>query len=100
MVLYFLAVLAHPLETGDPFVDELRCGRVVADDDEYGRHGNAGLLPGFVSLLVVAIERIKRRLQLGRDRERIEFPRLARTLPRHFLADVFPQVAVDWHVAD
>ena len=56
-------VVVLALEAGDVFVDQLRDGRVVADDDEARRHADAGVLPELEGLLVVAVERIERRLE-------------------------------------
>ncbi len=39
------AVLVLPVKAGDVVVDQLRCGRVVADDDEAGRNPDAVLAP-------------------------------------------------------
>ena len=57
------AVLVLAMEAGDEVVDELRDRRVLADDDEAGRHLDARLLPELEGLLVVAVEGLQRRLQ-------------------------------------
>jgi hypothetical protein len=42
-------------------------GRVVADDDEAGRHTDAGPIPQLIGLLVVAIEGFECGLKLRRQ---------------------------------
>ena len=70
---------------------------VLADDDEAGRHADAGLLPELEGLLVVAVECLQCGLQSGGQLERIEFFALAAALLGHVLADVLPQVAEHRH---
>ena len=93
------AVLALAEEAGDEVVDELRGRRVVADDDEVRRRRDAGLLPQRERLLVVAVERRERGLQLHRQAQRIEPARLAAAPLRHLRPDVLPQVAELRHLA-
>ena len=91
------AVFVLALEAGDVVVNELGHGGVVADDDEARRNGYLLLGPQLEGLLVVAVERLQRRLQLRRQVERIEFS----ALPRPFfgiLADVLPQIAEHRHL--
>ena len=92
------AVLVRPVEAGDVVVDELRDRRVVADDDEAGRHADPRLLPELERLLVVAVERLERGLELRRKAQRIELAGLAAPLLRHLLADVLPEVAEHRHL--
>ena len=49
------AVLVGALEPGYIVVDELGCGRVIANDDETGWAGSAIGLPLFESLLLMAV---------------------------------------------
>ena len=83
-----------PFEAGDPFVDELGCRRVVADDDEDGRDANAGSLPLDKFALVVVVEGEQGRgEQIGKLVAGIELTGLAGALLRHLLADVIPKIA-------
>jgi len=50
------AVLVLTVEAGDVLVDQLRGRRVVADDDEAGRHLDPRLLPEVEGLGVVSVE--------------------------------------------
>ena len=93
------AVVVLAVEAGDVVVDQLRGGGVVADDDEAGRHVDAGLLPELEGLLVVAVERLQGGLQLDREAERVERLGLAAALLGHLLADVLPEVAEHRHLA-
>ncbi len=93
------AVVVLALEAGDVVVDQLGGRGVVADDDEAGRHVDAGLLPELERLLVVAVERFERGLQLDREAERVELAGLAAAFLRHLLADVLPEVAEHRHLA-
>ena len=52
------AILVLAMEAGDVVVDQLGDGRVVADDDEAGRHADAGFFPELERLFVVAVERL------------------------------------------
>ena len=92
------AVLVRRGEAGDEVVDELRDRGVLADDDEAGRHADAALLPELERLLVVAVERLERGLELRRQAERVELAGLAAPLLRHLLADVLPEVAEHRHL--
>src|SRR5207253_1376922 len=87
------AVVELSMEAGDVVVDQLGSRGVVADDDEAWRHANARLLPQLVGLGVMAVERLQRGLQAGRQGERVEIAALAAPLLWHLLADVFPEVA-------
>ena len=93
------AVIVLPVKAGDEVVDELGRRRVVADEDEAGRHGDPRLLPELEGLLVVAVERLEGRLEPSRQRKRVEALRLAASLLRHVLAYVLPQVAEHRHFA-
>jgi hypothetical protein len=73
------AVVVLPQEAGDVVVDQLRDRGVVADDDEAGRDAMPSS-PELEGLLVVAVERFERGLQLDGEAERVE--RFA--LPRPF----------------
>ena len=57
------SVFVLPEEAGDVVVDELRGGRVVADDDEAGRDADARFAPQLEGLFVVAVESFERGLQ-------------------------------------
>ena len=92
------SVIVLPEKTGDVVVDQLRGRSVVADDDEAGRHANACLLPKIEGLFVMTVKRFKRRLQLRRQAERVERIVFAPPLLRHFLADVFPEIAEHRHL--
>ena len=81
------AVLVRLGEAGDVVVDELRDRGVLADDDEARRHADPGLLPELERLLVVAVERLERGLELRREAERVE---LARPCPRPFFGIFLP----------
>ena len=91
-------VVVLALKTGDVVVDEFRRRGVVAYDDEAGRHRDLCLRPKAKGLLVVAVQRIQRCLQLRRQVERVECFGLATALLRHLGADVFPQVAEHRHL--
>ena len=58
------AVFVLAMKAGDVVVDQLRDGRVLADDDEAGRHPDACFLPELEGLLVVAVEGFERGLQV------------------------------------
>ena len=65
------------------------------------KHGGTEMprsLPERERLLVVAVERFERGLQLRRQLQRVEVAAGAAALLRHVLADVLPQVAVDRHL--
>ena len=85
-------------EAGDEVVDELRDRRCSADDDEAGRHADARLLPELEGLLVVAVERLERGLELRRQAERVELAALPRPFFGIFLPDVLPEVAEHRHL--
>ena len=97
--------LASPLQVrhkkaGDVVEHQLGRGRVVADDDEAGRHLCPRLAPELVDLLVVAVESVQGRLKLHRQIARVQGRGvLAPSLLGHLLADVLPQVAEVGHVA-
>ena len=61
------SVLILPLKARDVVVNQLRCGGVVADDDEARRHPMPSSLPQRESLCIVTVERFQRRLQLRRE---------------------------------
>ena len=54
------AVVMLLFEAGDVVINQLGCGRVIADDDEAGRNLDAGVLPEFVRPFVVTVERVER----------------------------------------
>ena len=56
------------------------------------------LLPELEGLLVVAVEGFQRRLQAGRELERVEFLAFAAPLLGHVLADVLPEIAEHRHL--
>ena len=56
------AIFVRPVETGDEIVDQLGCGRVVADHDEARRNPNAGGAPQLVGLFIVTVEGLQRGL--------------------------------------
>jgi hypothetical protein len=85
------------VEAGDEVVHQLGDGRVLADDDEAGRHPDALLFPELEGFLVVAVERLQGRLEPGGKLERVEFSPFAASLLRHVFADILPQVAEDRH---
>ena len=93
------AVVVLPVKAGDVVVNQLRGRGVVADDDEAGRHANAGFLPKLEGLLVVAVERFERGLQLRRQ---ARADRASLALPRPFFgiffADVLPEIAEHRHL--
>jgi hypothetical protein len=62
-----VAIVVLAMEARDVVVDQLGGGRVVADHNEAGRHARCPLLPQLIGLLVVAIERLKRRLEFARE---------------------------------
>src|SRR6058998_2632955 len=62
-----------------------------------GGHGDPRLLPELEGLLVVAVERLKGRLEPSRQRKRVEALRLAAPLLRHVLAYVLPEIAEHRH---
>ena len=93
------AVLVRAVKAGDVVVDQLRGGGVVADDDEAGRHLDPCFLHSVERLLVVAVERFERGLQLDGQAERIESSRLAAAFLGHLRADVLPEVAEHRHLA-
>ena len=93
------AVLVLAVEAGDEVVDKLRGRRVVADDDEAGRHLDARVLPQLERLLVVPVERFECGLELDRQAEGVEPAGLAAPLLRHLRPDVLPQVPELRHLA-
>jgi hypothetical protein len=86
------------MKAGDEIEHELRDRRVLTDDDEAGRHVDAGVCPERERLLVVAVERIERRLQARRQLQRIERFAPAAPLLRHVATDVLPQIAEHRHL--
>src|SRR5690606_1217494 len=73
-----------PLESGNPFVDQTRRRRIVADDNKDRRNSDAGALPLIKLALVVIVERIESgREQIGKPVAGIELPGLAGALLRH-----------------
>src|SRR5690606_38295887 len=93
------AIFVLALESRDVVVDELRGGSVVANHDEAWWHRYLALLPQFECLFVVSVQRIKRRLQLRWQFERIESARFPTPLLRHLVSDVFPKIAEHRHLA-
>src|SRR5690606_18320102 len=83
-----------PFESGNPFVDQTRRRRIVADDNKDRRNSDAGALPLIKLALVVIVERIESgREQIGKPVAGIELRGLAGALLRHLLADVIPKIA-------
>ena len=80
-------------EPGDKIVDQLRGRRVVANDDKDRWHIDAGLLPLFRGLRVMAIQRFERGLQFDRQAQWIESPGFATAFFGHARANVFPEVS-------
>src|SRR5688572_11321026 len=87
------------MEAGDEVVHELGRRRVVADNNEARWYANACLLPEFVRLLVVTVQRLEGGLQFDRQRQGIKNGSLPASLLRHLLPDVLPQVAIPGHLA-
>lgn len=71
------AVLVGAKEPGDVVVDELRCGGVIADNNEARRHSGACLLPYIESLFVVTVKRVEGGAKLGWQIQRIEVSQIA-----------------------
>src|SRR5690606_10962728 len=93
------AICRLALEAADVVIDQLgRCG-IVADHDEARWHLDLLLLPQLEGPGVVAIERIERGLQRHRQLVRVKRLALAATLLRHLLANVLPEVAIDWRLS-
>ena len=87
------AVVVLLVKSGDVVIDELRGRGVVADDDEAGRRADACARPELEGLLVMAVQRFERCLELAGELERIESTGLPSPLLRHVLADVLPEIA-------
>ena len=91
------AVIVLAVEAGDVVVDQLRDGRVVADDDEAGRHSNAFFFPELEGLLVVAVEASRAVCSRVGSLRGSSAIGLAAALLGHVLADVLPEVAEHRH---
>ena len=83
--------------TRDVIVDQLGDRRVLADDDEARRHADLALLPELEGLFVVPVERLHRRLEHGRQLQRIDAAGVGPVLLRHVVADVDPKIAILRH---
>jgi hypothetical protein len=93
------AVGVVALKSGNEVINELRDCGVLADDDEARRDLDASFIPKLEGLLIVAVERLQRRLQAGREFERIELFAFAAAFFRHVLANVLPEIPEHRHFA-
>src|SRR5206468_3210014 len=80
-------IFLSAIEPGYVVIDQLRDRRVLADDDKAGRGTEPALPPQMVGLLIVSVERFERRLEPGRELQRVEVSALATPLLRHVLTD-------------
>ena len=92
------SIFQHPrtvrilsVKAGDVVVNKLRCGRVVADDDETGRYGNILFFPQVKDRFIMPVKGIKCREQSRGKRKRIK--RTVFAFFGHVLSDMFPKVA-------
>ena len=92
------AILVFPMITRDKVIDQLRDGRILADDDEAGWDLDAVLFPEPEGLFIVTVEDFQCGLQTGGKFEWVEFLRFSPSLFWHVLADVFPEVTEHGHV--
>ena len=92
------AVCVRLLEAAYVVIHQLGCRRVVADNDEARRNGYFFFRPQRKGLFVVAVQGLKRGLQLRWQVQRVQAFSLATTLLGHLGADVFPQIAKHRHL--
>ena len=78
---------------GDPVADELADAGVLADDDEHRRRAGAGVLPGLVRAVVVGVELVERRFELGGELRVAAEVLVGAALTGELVADLRPELA-------